>query len=228
MSRMYRFSRFFLNPISKMVWPTTVINKENFENFKGGMIICNHYTSLDGVVMGALLMKDELNVVAKQEAFEKKFGGWYLKKVGCIPVNRGEADIQAMKAIMNVLKDENRKLLIFPEGTRNRDYDEKLLPFKHGPARFAIKAKRNILPMIYHHSLKKFKRTYLYIGEPIDMSQFFNDKPTEENKERATQYVYEKMLETRRLCNEAVDAILAKKNKKKKSKKAESKVEENA
>ena len=47
------------------------------------------------------------------------------------------------------------------------------------------------------------------------MSQFYGDKPTEENKERATAYLYEKMLETRRLCNEAVEEIMAKKNKKK-------------
>ena len=59
------------------------------------------------------------------------------------------------------------------------------------------------------------------------MSQFFNDKPTDENKERATQYVYEKMQETRRLCNEAVEEILATKNKKK-SRKVKPEAEENA
>ncbi|MBR2956035.1 MAG: 1-acyl-sn-glycerol-3-phosphate acyltransferase [Clostridia bacterium] len=139
--------------------------------------------------------------------------------MGGIPVNRGEPDLQAIKAVMNVLKDEKKQLVIFPEGTRNRANDDSITPLKNGTARFAIKAKRRILPVMYYRKLRPFKRNYMYIGEPIDLSEFYNDKPTEENKTKATQYVYEKMLETRRLCNEAVEEILAKKEAKKNKRK---------
>lgn len=214
--KLYGFFRFFLNPLAKILWPTTVINRENYKNFGGGMIICNHYSSLDGVVIGSRLIRRDMNVLIKKEAFEEsKISNWFLRSVGGIPINRGEPDLQAIKAVMNVLKDEKKQLVIFPEGTRNRANDDTLTPLKHGTARFAIKAKRRILPVMYYRRLRPFKRNYMYVGEPIDLSQFYGDKPTPENKERATQFINERMLETRRLCNEAVAEIQAKKNKKK-------------
>ena len=51
-----------------------------------------------------------------------------------------------MKSIMNILKDENKKLLIFPEGTRNKTTDKFLLPFKTGCVAMAKKGDAWIVP----------------------------------------------------------------------------------
>lgn len=204
---LYRFFRFVTKPLAVCLWPTKIINKENYTNFGGGLIMCNHYSTLDGVVMAAKLFRRELHVVIKVEAFAgSTIADWFLGSMGGIPVRRGEADIQAVKSIMEVLKDEDKQLLIFPEGTRNKADDQHMGDFKDGAARFAIKGKKQLLPMIYFHSPKTFRKNWLYIGEPFDLSEFYGDKPTEENKKRATAYVRAIMDETRRKCNEYVAA----------------------
>ena len=58
--------------------------------------------------------------------------------------------------------------------------------------------------MIYFKMHKTFHRNYLYIGEPFDLSEFYGDK-SQDAFERATQKVYDKMVETRELCNKWVE-----------------------
>ncbi len=202
----FRIFRAVMKPLALFLWPTKVINKENYKKFGGGLIMCNHYSKLDGVIMCSKMIKD-LNVVIKVDAFEgADIANWFLSTMGGIPVRRGEADIAAVKAIMEVLKQDDKQLLIFPEGTRNKAGDQNMAPFKEGTARFAIKAKRPILPMIYFRSQKPFRKNWLYVGEPFDLSEFYNDRPSAENKKKATAYVRQKMDETRVLCNEYVYA----------------------
>lgn len=201
----YRFFRFILKPIADILWPTKVINKDNYKKFGSGLMMCNHYSKADGIVIASKLLKKDLNVVVKFEAFEgSKTANWFLRSVGCIPVHRGEADITAVKEILKVLKDD-KQLLIFPEGTRNKEGTPEMAEFKSGTARFAIKTKKPILPMIYYRQPKPFRRNYLYIGEPFDLEEFYQVKKTEENKDDATKYVYDKMVETRKLLDEWVE-----------------------
>lgn len=201
---LYRTFRILLKPIALTIWPTKIINRENYDGFGSGMLICNHYSTLDGVIPAAKMFKKELHAVIKTEAFEgSKIAEWFLITVGGIPVHRGEADITAVKAIMDVLRSD-KQLLIFPEGTRNKRGDENMAEFKDGTARFAIKAKKPILPMIYFRAPKAFRKNWLYIGEPFELTQFYDARPTEENKRLATAYVREKMDEARVKCNEYV------------------------
>lgn len=74
-----------------------------------------------------------------------------------IPVKRGEVDLKATKECLSALK-QNEILFIFPEGTRNRESDE-MLPFKTGPAMFALKTKTPIRPF-YIQKAKKAKKIY--------------------------------------------------------------------
>ncbi len=195
-----------MRPLTKMLWPTKVINIENFNNMKGGLVICNHYTKVDAIIPTAYLFKKEIHVLCKAEAFESaKIANWFLHKIGAIPVHRGEADIEAVKAVLTVLK-EDKKLLLYPEGTRNREGTKDMREFKEGTARFAIKTKKPILPMIYYNSPKAFKRNYLYIGEPIYLDKFYGAKGQDAYVE-ATKYIYDKMIETRKACDEYVENL---------------------
>ncbi|MEG1529523.1 MAG: lysophospholipid acyltransferase family protein, partial [Clostridia bacterium] len=148
----------------------------------------------------------------KEEAFQSaKIANWFLRKIGGIPIRRGTPDIDAVKAIMQVLKD-NKKLLIYPEGTRNKEGTKDMAEFKEGAARFTIKAKKPIVPMIFFGSPKVFKKNYLYVGEPFEIDKFYGARTAEAYAE-ATQYIYDKMVETRKLCDEYVESRKRKKNK---------------
>lgn len=103
--RFYRVVRAFLVPLIKMLWPTEVVNRERFDEMQGGIVICNHYAVPDTLIPVASLYKRELHVLAKAEAFEcAKIANWFLRKAGAIPVHRGEADINAVKEVLGVLR----------------------------------------------------------------------------------------------------------------------------
>lgn len=207
----YRFLRVFLRPLNRILWPTRVINLENFDKIEGGLVICNHYSKVDALIPTAYMFKDELHVLAKYELFKVPIAGCFLKLMGGIPVHRGEADIEAVKAVLQVLKD-NKKLLIFPEGTRNKSGSKELGEFKEGTARFSIKTKKPLLPMIYYRMPRIFRKNYLYIGEPISLDAYYSARTAEEYKQ-ATDFVFRKMTETRALCDGYVEELKAKKKK---------------
>ena len=209
--RFYRVVRCGLTPLIKLLWPTKVVGKERFDAMQGGLVICNHYAIPDTLIPVASLYKKELHVLAKAEAFEcAKIANWFLRKAGAIPVHRGEADINAVKEVLSVLRAD-KKLVMYPEGTRNREGTKEMLEFKQGAARFAIKARKPILPMVYYRMHKVFRRNWLYIGEPITLEEFYNTRDPGDY-ERATKKVYDGMLATRKACDEYVEEKLGKKD----------------
>lgn len=208
----YRFLRVILRPIQMLVWPTKVIGAENAKKVKGALFTCNHYSKMDSLIPYFVLFKKEAHALAKYELFTNPVAGWFLHKMGAIPVRRGEADIESVKQVLRVLKD-GKQLLIFPEGTRNKEGTQHMAEFKTGTARFAIKAKVPVVPMIYYQSPKAFRKNWLYVGEPFSLEEFYGARTIDENH-AATEVIKEKMDETRRLCNEYVEK--ATKGKKKK------------
>lgn len=199
----YRFLRVILRPIQMLVWPTKVIGAENVKKVKGALFTCNHYSKMDSMIPYFVLFKKEAHALAKYELFTNPVAGWFLHKMGAIPVRRGEADIEAVKQVLRVLKD-GKQLLIFPEGTRNKEGTQQMAEFKTGTARFAIKAKVPVVPMIYYQSPKAFRKNWLYVGEPFSLEEFYGARTIDENH-AATEVIKEKMDETRRLCNEYVE-----------------------
>lgn len=208
----YRFLRVILRPIQMLVWPTKVIGAENAKKVKGALFTCNHYSKMDSMIPYFVLFKKEAHALAKYELFTNPVAGWFLHKMGAIPVRRGEADIESVKQVLRVLKD-GKQLLIFPEGTRNKEGTQQMAEFKTGTARFAIKAKVPVVPMIYYQSPKAFRKNWLYVGEPFSLEEFYGARTIDENH-AATEVIKEKMDETRLLCNEYVEK--ATKGKKKK------------
>ena len=221
MSSLYRFIRALTYPFVKITWPTEVVGKERFDEMGGGIVICNHYAIPDTLIPVASLYKKELHVLAKAEAFEvAKIANWFLRKMGAIPVHRGEPDTNAVKQVLAVLKAD-KKLVMYPEGTRNREGTKEMLRFKQGAARFAIKAQKPILPMVYYRMHKAYRKNWLYIGEPIYLDEFYGSRRPEDF-ERATEVVYAAMQKTREECDAYVENLMAaKKSRKKKKNKAE-------
>ena len=211
--RFYRVVRAVLTPLIKLLWPTEIVHKERFDEMGGGLVVCNHYAVPDTLIPVASLYKRELHVLAKAEAFEcAKIANWFLRKAGAIPVHRGEPDINAVKEVLGVLRAD-KKLVMYPEGTRNREGTKEMLEFKQGAARFAIKAKKPVLPMVYYRMHKVFRKNWLFVGEPISLEEFYGSRDPEAY-EHATEKVYEGMLATRKACDAYVEPLLKSKDKK--------------
>lgn len=186
----YSVVRALSYPFLSLLFPTKIIGKKNFIHEKA-VICCNHYSSFDSILVASKLMREGCRCIGKEEAFKSKFGGWFLSKMGGIPIKRGENDLVAYRKILNALKS-GKQLLIFPEGTRNKDAKADIAAFHTGAALFAIKSGAPIIPVLLFMKPEPFKKNYIIVGEPFRLDEFAA-LPPKEQKEKATEYLYSKM-----------------------------------
>ena len=194
--------------LMKIVWlPRTVYFAEKFPKEGSVMCICNHYSPLDACVIYHKLFKLQGRIAVKAEAMNNRFVGNFLTALcRAISVSRGDSDIGALREMLKEL-NSGGKVLIFPEGTRNKDGKSKtLLPFKEGAVTIALKTKTQLVPTLYYCRQKPFgfKGNKLIVGDPIDLSRFY-DKPIRDVKDEANAYVVAKMNELRVQIDEIVE-----------------------
>ena len=178
----------------RMLFPTKIIGKKNIPN--GACIISSNHTSNMDAVMLAVKTWEKKYYLAKKELFKNKLFGFILKKCGAVKIDRQANDVTAIKNCLTILKN-NKKLVIFPEGTRVHNENMELGEVKHGVAMFAIKAKVPIVPMFITKTPKIFRRNRIYIGEPFTLEEFYGKKLTEEELKSAGEIVTAKMQEIR-------------------------------
>ena len=141
-------------------------------------------------------------------------------KVEAIPVSRDGQDAKAIMMALRYLK-KGEKISMFPEGTRNKTKDIELLPLKGGAALFAIKAKVPVYPVMCLRKTRPFHRTKIVVGDPIDLSDFYDMKMTAEDYTAAELRIRENMLAVKHdYIRRQEEARQAKKTKKNKSGKA--------
>ena len=88
--------------------------------FKGATIYASgHRTWIDPPLIGILIPR-AVALVAKAELFKNPAMGLLIRSLGAFPVNRALFDMKSFAMMFRVL-DEGRGLVIFPEGTRNRE-----------------------------------------------------------------------------------------------------------
>lgn len=166
------------------------IKIEGLENIPedGAAIICsNHLHAFDSVVLGSHI-KRMAYAMGKEELFRTKFKKDFLLAMGCFPVKRGAGGEEAVKKSIEILNGGDL-LIIFPEGTRN-GLAKGVKP-KKGAALIALKAKVPIIPVGIKGKFKFLSKITLKIGEPIDLSEYYN---TEEHSNQVLQDVMDKVM----------------------------------
>ncbi len=102
-----------------------------------------HRSHLDGPLVGSLT-HHRVRYLGKQELFHPKPLGWFIRAVGAFPVRRGEADLDAMRSALRLLRD-GEAILVFPEGARQPSDD--IGPIYDGTAWLAAKSGAPVLPV---------------------------------------------------------------------------------
>ena len=195
-----------------IIFPMKVIGKKNLPKKGGYVLTCTHSSNWDPILLDIYLGK-KIKFLAKRELFDNKFVGWFLKRVGAYPIDRNNPDISAFKYSLGVLK-KNKVLGIFPEGTRNKNLEERAIQdIKSGAVTFASKGETFILPMVIYNKAKAFKKNYLIIGEPL---KIVGENPKRLTKEEVDMNTTRLAKELERLREEVSNMLNQKKNKKKK------------
>ncbi len=170
--KFYTFARGLVNIIFKFIYRINVHGKENIPMSEKLIVCSNHHHNLDPVIIG-LIFPREVSFMAKKELFENKVLKFILTKMGAFPVDRKESDIKAIKNALRVLKEDG-VLGIFPEGTRVEEFN--LDNVKSGTALISIRSKSRILPLYVEGTFKFLSKINVYIGEPIDFSEYYDQK----------------------------------------------------
>lgn len=79
----------------------------------------NHQSMVDPPLIGSCLPR-EISFVARRTLFDNPIFGFIIRACNSIPLDRGQADVGAIRAALAALA-AGRGLLIFPEGTRSAD-----------------------------------------------------------------------------------------------------------
>lgn len=128
--------------IFKLFFSLKVAGQENIPQDGPFIIVANHSSLLDPIILGVSI-KPKIIFVAAAYLFEIRWLGYLLRKANSIPVQR-ENDIKAIKQSLKILQ-QGGVLGIFPEGGVDRQKDD--LPIKAGAAYLATKVGVPIVPI---------------------------------------------------------------------------------
>lgn len=122
-------------------------NKEAIEKHKCAIIVVNHQSILD--VIGVIIMNGGLASlvgVGKKELNYNVPLSIFLRILGYVFIDRKKPK-EAMELMSKLLIKKDKKVFIFPEGTRNQNGNG-ILPFKKGAFKLAIQYKVPIVPLV--------------------------------------------------------------------------------
>lgn len=131
----------WLNPL----WPVTVRGREHVERGATYVMVANHLSLLDILVLFRLFR--HFTWVSKAENFRVPLIGWNMRLNAYIPLKRGDREsVTAMLARAEADLRDGISVMIFPEGTRSRD--GRLKPFKDGAFQLAATTGLPVLPIV--------------------------------------------------------------------------------
>jgi 1-acyl-sn-glycerol-3-phosphate acyltransferase len=156
------------------MWLWLDLEKQGWENIpRTGPVIMmiNHIAFLDPVILTGLMTRSMVSM-AKVEAYEDKLVGPLLHAFDSIPVNRGAADLSALRRVLDAL-EAGLAVLIAPEGHRSETGG--LGEAHEGIAFVAHRAKVPIVPVgisgtpAFKHNYWKMKKTHVvyHFGQPF-------------------------------------------------------------
>lgn len=144
----------------------------------GGVLLAsNHISAYDTIFLPwAVIHRFPFQMVwapAKEELFVKPFQRWLYGSWGAFPVRRGR-DVKAGRTINHLLADQ--KVMLFPEGTRNRD--GVLGKGNRGVGKIIYDARPTVIPTaiigLNHWKFPALgQKGRVVFGDPIDFSDLF-------------------------------------------------------
>ncbi|MGL3150849.1 lysophospholipid acyltransferase family protein [Microbacterium sp. A82] len=155
---------------------------------KGAFVLApNHYSEFDPLIVAVAVWRlgRAPRFMAKESLFRIPVVGWALRKTGMVPVSRSASAKAARETIAQskALVENDRGVIVYPEGTLTRDPDMWPMRGKSGAVRLALAGDLPVIPMAqwgthkimgrYQKGLSLWpprKRVQVLIGDPVDLS----------------------------------------------------------
>jgi len=177
---LYWIVRAVFQPFFHLYFRMSRIGREHVLQDGPMIIAANHRSFLDPFVIGTIVRRP-VYFVAKKELFRKPLTAWFLNSLGAFPIDRGNADGDAMATAREIL-ERGDVVVIFPEGTRIRPGG--LGQPKRGVGRLALETGAPVLPVavIGTEAIRKGWRirphkVRIRVGSPLRFPRVENPSP---------------------------------------------------
>ena len=169
----------------------------------GGIVIINHQSFLDLIVLGHLWRHlGPAAVIAKKEIlYYMPPIGLSIGSYGSIFIDRRSkgAAIKSIKRASEAIRKEDKKLIFFPEGTRS--VGDHLSPFKNGAFVTAFDNQCKVFPVVvskftyFDHQRKECRpgESQIRVLEPVDSRMFGDFKELKDHCQEVMQREYDRL-----------------------------------
>ncbi len=157
------------------------------------IFISNHLSNMDPAVVASLTGRNP-GFLAKEELFKFPPFGFLLRRYGAHPLRRGNSDIRALRWAIKLLSKPDGALILFPEGTRNKNADG-LRKGLAGVTHIALKTRVPIVPIgltgtdplqNVFRVLKPSAKIRIKIGKPFNLTESVSERPSRDELEVVT------------------------------------------
>ena len=198
-SGLYKFFKFILTYPLRFLCNMKVRGTENEPTTEQGayLVIANHRTWADPIYLACVLKHGQPHFMAKKELFKIPLLNLLIRALGAYPVNRGGADVGAVKHTIEMLK-AGVCVGMFPQGHRYNKVDPRKTPVKTGAAMIALKAGVPVLPVFI--KVKNNKHFFLcrkevIVGKPISIEEMNYNPEAPGEYQRVADYLFERVCE---------------------------------
>jgi 1-acyl-sn-glycerol-3-phosphate acyltransferase len=195
----YAFFHYWMAQAHAMWFRGEVIGTENIPATGPFLIASNHASHLDPPFVGSQVPR-QMRPFARKTLWSGKISSWWLDQVGCIPVDRDSGDVGAIRKVLHAL-NENRGIILFPEGTRSPD--GRLQPPKAGVGLMACKTGAPVVPARIYGSFEAFGKgatiprfgspVTVVFGQPITAAEYDEPSAGKERYQIASQRIFDRI-----------------------------------
>ncbi len=185
---LYRAGWVLVRGLARLYFRLEVVGAERVP-LEGPLIVApNHMSLLDPPLIGCACPR-ELRYLAKAELFRYGLFTKLIQRLGAYPVERGTADVGAIKTALQVLA-EGRALIIFIEGTRGDG--TRLLPPTAGVTLLARQSGAPVLPTAIVGTEKAWRKgtrlpkptkVKIAFGHPVRYQDLYGERTDRQTRE---------------------------------------------
>ena len=161
-----------------------VAGEEHLWSQRPAVFMFNHQSKADVAIMASLVRRDVV-AVGKKEIQRMPLIGQAMGIAGVVFIDRSDREkaIESMKPLVSAMQEQNKSLVIAPEGTRTPS--RKLAQFKKGGFHIALQVGVPIVPVVIHNAgdiapkgdfLFKPGKVRVDVLPPVDTSDWSLDR----------------------------------------------------
>lgn len=140
----------------------------------GGAILAVSHKSWWDPIFTGMALRRPMRIMAKEELFRAWWSRWVVVALGAYPIKRGQSDVEALHASLDVLAHGDL-LLMFPEG--HRHHDDAIHPFHPGISLLTARSGCPVVPIAIRGTKEmvvdgrpRFPRVRVAVGPAVDLS----------------------------------------------------------